>query len=182
MLRGHQELCVCFTSDGCFYSTLFAKLQQATTGYHYPHFADEETKAQGVEAKELSGLGKIPSHICLTSKPTSFSYSCAAVTRWSVSLSNGPTNSFSHTHLSPGMLREILWQRCLCFGVVSKAQTPWVSGELRDHTCWANLPLCVLWYSSGVMLAAVLDKPSNLRDLAHGNSLLIPTNTIWHSC
>ena len=39
----------------------------------YPHFADEETEAEGDEAKELSvGGAKVQSHICLTSKPTSF--------------------------------------------------------------------------------------------------------------
>lgn len=38
----------------------------------YPHCVDEETEAEGDEAKGLREGAKIQSHICLTSKPTSF--------------------------------------------------------------------------------------------------------------
>lgn len=51
--------------------------------------------------------------------------------RWSVIFSNGPANSLSHMHLTPGNISEICWQKALFFGMVSTAEILCMSGGLR---------------------------------------------------
>lgn len=133
---------------------------------YYPAFTDEETKAQGYQAKELSRVGgKIQSHICLTSKPMFFHVPvlqaldevwCLAIALQiasyiPISLRGVSVNYSGERLFSLAWWTRLKYRACL--------------GSWRAYNCRINLAISLLWDIRWVMLAAVLDKPSNLRDL-----------------
>lgn len=94
-------------------SVLYAMIlsPQIPVRCYYPHFADEETEAQGDGAKELSGGSQDSEPHLSNTKAHVLSYFCAADIRWSVIFSNGPANSLLRTYLTPGNISEMFQQR-----------------------------------------------------------------------